>query len=78
MSTNHFHVLANGEAWVVTLGGLHQESCDSQSEGYREALSKATELGSGEIYVHDVSGDLAWRESIQSSQRSEYPGVPEE
>lgn len=69
MSTNHFHVLAKEESWVVTLGGMHLKTCDSQSGAYREAVAKAAELGAGEIYVHDEDGELAWHESVPHDHR---------
>jgi len=64
MSTNHFHVLAKDDLWTVTLDGLHVTTCGSRTEAYHEAVAKAGELGSGEIYVHDPEGDLAWHESV--------------
>ncbi len=68
MSTNHFHVLAKAESWVVTLNGLYFKTCDSQLDSCHEALAKARELGSGEIYVHDRDGELAWHESVPRGQ----------
>ncbi|WP_440103856.1 hypothetical protein [Glutamicibacter mishrai] len=64
MSTNHFHVLAKDGLWVVTLDGLHVRTCGSRPEAYDQAVAKAAELGSGEIYVHDNEGDLSWHETV--------------
>ncbi len=64
VSTNHFQILANREAWVVTLSGEHFATCASQAEAYEAARRKIAELGSGEIFVHDAAGDLESHEEF--------------
>ncbi|ALQ29897.1 hypothetical protein AA310_13460 [Arthrobacter sp. YC-RL1] len=71
MSANHFQILANSEAWVVTLSGKHLATCHSRAEAYDIACKKAEELGSGEIFVHDATGELEFRENIHTPRRED-------
>ncbi|MGP7812604.1 MULTISPECIES: DUF2188 domain-containing protein [Micrococcaceae] len=67
MSANHFQILANSEAWVVTLGGKLLATCHSRAGAYEAARLKAEELGSGEIFVHDAAGELEFHENVRSA-----------
>ncbi|GGL98139.1 hypothetical protein GCM10010038_30290 [Glutamicibacter protophormiae] len=69
MSANHFQILANSEAWVVTLSGKHLATCRSRAEAYDIACKRAEELGSGEIFVHDATGELEFHENVNTPRR---------